>query len=95
MANQGMVFTAIFAGLATWFFMYLDARLFDTPKSKLTYLKGIGFVSSLAALIVYFMPKGSSPGLMSGGCGPSLSDIQGTTYIPDVGQEIITGMPRF
>jgi len=86
-----MVLAAIAAGLTTWFFMYLDARLFDTPKSKLTYVKGITFVSGLVAFIVHFLYDGQV--VQSGGGSP----MYGTTMIPLAGgaEEVLTGLPTF
>jgi hypothetical protein len=67
---NSMAVTAAVSAIITWIFMYLDSRLFDTPKTKLTYIKGMSFVAALSATIVYFMGgSGSSSGigLQSGG----------------------------
>lgn len=99
-----MLVTALVSGLITWLFMYLDARLFDTPKSKFTYFKGITFVSSLAAAIVYFMgsPRlpqigGGSTGSMhpSMGTGFPMAPRSGTALVQGLNEEILTGVPSF
>lgn len=91
--NWSILLVSIVSGLVTWIFMYLDARLFDTPKSKFTYFKGITFVSGLSALIVYFM---GSPKLQVGGSVQSLPPAHmGTAMINDIGQEVMTGLPNF
>ena len=91
--NKYVVFSAVVAGIVTWLFMYLDARLFDTPKSKFTYFKGVAFVSSLVAAIVYFM--GSLP-VQAGGSGSSAVgsalDIPVSLIKPD---DMMTGLPPF
>ncbi len=87
--NTSIVITAFVAGIVTWLFMYLDARLFDSPKSKFTYVKGIVFVSAISALIVYFM--GGNKTQMGG--APSVS--MGTSVVHGIGEEILTGMPNF
>ena len=83
--------SAIGAGLATWFFMYLDARLFDTPKSKFTYVKGVSFVAGLVALIVHFLGCGAVAQV--GGGAPQY----GTAMIQLAGgaEEVLTGLPTF
>lgn len=53
--NTSVAITAIVSALVAWAFMYLDSRLFDTPKSKFTYFKGMAFSAALGATIVYFM----------------------------------------
>jgi hypothetical protein len=86
-----MVISAVIAGLITWLFMYIDARLFDTPKSKFTYVKGIVFVGSVAALIVYFMGSGRT---QTGG-GSVRPVNMGTSMLQGIGEEILTGIPNF
>ena len=79
--------------------MYIDSRIFDTPKTKLTYFKGISFVSLLSATIVYFMGSPSLPKQFGGSIGPvqaMTSNIsQGTALVQGINQEMFTGMPSF
>lgn len=89
--NTSIVVTAIVSALTTWLFMYLDARLFDTPKSKLAYFKGMIFVAALSATIVYFMGSPSLPVLASGAA--AAVGQQGTALVQ--GEEIFIGMPTF
>ena len=70
--------------------MYIDARLFDTPKTKFTYFKGISFVSALVAGIVYFLAP-STITVQSGGEIPSPMG----TVLGGGGSDMITGMPPF
>lgn len=93
--NLSIVLVSVLAGLVTWVFMYLDARLFDTPKSKFTYFKGIVFVAAVAGLTVYFMgPSRVQVGGLGGLGGPALQHA-GTTLVSGIGEEILTGMPNF
>jgi len=58
--NKSVWISAIVAGIITWIFMYLDAKLFDTPKSKFAYVKGVVFVSAVVGTTVYFLTGNSS-----------------------------------
>lgn len=71
--------------------MYIDARLFDTPKTKFTYFKGMSFVAALSATIVYFMGSPSLPV----NAGPSSVAAHGTALVQGLNQEMFTGMPGF
>jgi hypothetical protein len=96
--NTSVVVTAIVSALITWIFMYLDARLFDTPKSKLAYFKGMSFVAAMSATIVYFMGSPSLPQLGGGGghsVAPSHMMGQGTAMVQGINEEIFTGIPSF
>jgi hypothetical protein len=88
--NSPVVITAIVAALVTWIFMYLDARLFDTPKTKFTYFKGMAFVAALAGTVVHFMGTGATAGPIN--VSPM---AQGTALVNGLNQEMFTGMPTF
>ncbi len=90
--NKYVIFSAIISGIVTWLFMYIDARLFDTPKTKFTYFKGITFVASLVAVIVYFMaptpiPAYSYPYQSAGAMAAPIGHVN-----PN---DMLTGMPPF
>jgi len=99
--NNSIVITAVVSALVTWVFMYIDSRLFDTPKTKLSYIKGMSFVAAVGATIVYFMGSPALPqmgGGGGGGSGPSLGGAnigQGTALVQGINQEMFTGMPAF
>jgi len=88
MMNTSLVVTAVIAATVTWIFMYIDARLFDTHKSKLDYLKGMLYVAAVSATIVYFMGSPALPEI--GGALP-----HSTALVSGTGQEMFTGMPSF
>ena len=102
--NKSMIIASILSGVVTWIFMYLDAKLFDTPKSKFTYFKGISFVMGITAAVVYFMsPKSSMDmGMTTTGAGYGAGQVGGYTGAPKVqmggygGEEMLAGgMPPF
>lgn len=99
--NNSIVITAVVSALVTWVFMYIDSRLFDTPKTKLSYVKGMSFVAAVGATIVYFMGSPALPqvgagvgvGTGSGAVGGGMT--QGTALVQGINQEMFTGMPAF
>jgi hypothetical protein len=83
----------IIAGLITWFFMYLDTRLFDNNKTKGTYWKNIIFVSLLVTLGIRALGEvkfNEAFGLakLTGGAGH-------VDFLDGLGEEILTGKPNF
>lgn len=52
--DKHVIIPSVLAGIVTWIFMYLDAKLFDQPKTTGTYVKGVLFNMVLVGLIVYF-----------------------------------------
>jgi hypothetical protein len=92
--NKYVVLTTIVAGLVTWLFMYIDARLFDTPKTKFTYVKGITFVMALVGTIVYFMGSASAGSQFGGNSiarGVPVASPSGMVSVDDM----LTGLPPF
>jgi hypothetical protein len=92
--NKYVIISAVVSALVTWIFMYLDAKLFDTPKSKFTYFKGIVFVTSLVAGIVHILTLGSQMVQLP------LANMAQASQIPHVQtaggmDEIMHGMPPF
>lgn len=92
--NNSVVITSIVSAILTWIFMYLDSRLFDTPKSKFAYFKGIAFVSGVSATIVYFM-GGSTTASTFGASVGGAPNVYGTGVIQGLNQEIFTGISPF
>jgi len=83
------------SALVTWLFMYIDARLFDTPKTKLAYFKGMCFVAALCSTIVYFMGSPSLPQIGGAGSAIAPAPLHGTALVQGINQEMFTGMPAF
>lgn len=63
------------AAFVTWIFTYVDAKLFDQPKAKFTYVKAMLFNALLVGTVVFFMsgkaPKFDMPQTAGGFGGPS------------------------
>ena len=94
--DKYVIISAIVAGIVTWLFMYLDARLFDTPKTKFTYFKGIVFVSTLVATIVYFMKPGSASAQLGAGAGAVGASLPPVTSLqPATMNDMLHGLPPF
>ena len=87
--NTTLVITAIVSAIVSGFFVYLDAKLFDNPKPKTTYLKVMFLVSSVATAAVYFM--GGAKVSQLGGQAPRI----GTSLVSGINEEILSGMPGF
>ena len=82
------VFVSITIAIVMWFLMYLDSRLFDNHKSKLTYCKTIFVTFLLSCLSIYLH-------FLIGDAGVGESLTGGTRYLTDISQEILTGGPDF
>ena len=102
--NSALI-VSIVSSLITLVFMYLDTKVFDNPKTKFTYFKNMVLVFAKSYCIVYFMgnPNISDMSGLSqmGGTGmlstttmPSLAQA-GTSFVSDINQEIMTGIPNF
>jgi hypothetical protein len=87
--DNAIIIVAIISGLCTLLFMNVDARVFDSPKSKVTYAKGMLYGALLGGVIVYFMgyaaPTPAVAQAMMQNIGSSLID----------GERVLTGMPNF
>lgn len=79
--NKSIVITAIVAALVGWVFTYLDARLFDAPKSKFTYVKIMTLCALIAGLVVYFMGGGRPTQYSATYAGPQM----GGMMVPQMG----------
>jgi len=83
------------AAMITWFFMFLDSRLLDNPKTKSTYLKNMLFVGCLVAFGIYFIGEDKFSFNL-----PSLNE-QPTrrggrqSYLGSLHEDILTGTPNF
>jgi len=82
---------AVIAGLITWFFMYLDARLLDNHKTKKTYWKNIIFVALLVGLGIRVLGEDKFDQAFG------FANFTGGNvgYLDGLGEEIMTGTPNF
>lgn len=75
--------------------MYIDTRLFDTPKDKITYFKNMLLTGALASTVTYLINGGdlfSSLSQVGGGGGAAVSS---TSVVTGIGETIMTGQPPF
>ena len=86
------VLIAIGVSLATWLFLYLDSRLFDKPKTRITYAKTIVMtniiVFGVVFLLTWISPKKSIKALVQSGGIPKKIDGT-TTFIKELGEEML------
>ena len=86
--------------LLTWIIMYIDSRLFDQPKKKSTYIKGI-MMSILILVLTLLVLKWVSPSkeivkaLQSGGKSTAKIFSGEVIKIPGIGEEMLAGAPNF
>lgn len=101
MVDKSVFISAAIAGVVTWLFVYMDARLFDNPKSKATYFKIVLFVMVTVGLTVYFLTGDkSSKDIMKGleqlggsGTNPQCTPDGILNYLKD--GDMLTGPPPF
>jgi hypothetical protein len=75
---------SLLAAFLAWLLMYLDTKISDSPKTKITYLKGMAMSAVTTAFIIYLAGVETVPGF--GG---------NSKFIPSLDDEIFTGMPDF
>lgn len=74
---------SVLAAFLAWLIMYLDTKISDNPKTKITYLKGMAMAAAITAFIIYLAGVDSVPGFGN------------SKFIPSLDDEIFTGMPDF
>lgn len=82
--NWNALLYGTLAALLALFFMYLDSKLLDNPKTRATYVKGM----LMSGIIVWILST-----FLGSSRGGVLSDA--TQYLPGLNEEIITGPPTF
>jgi hypothetical protein len=85
--DNAIIIVAILSGMCTLLFMNIDARIFDAPKNKITYSKGMLYGALLGGVIVYFMGF-ASPAPVQG-----IMQTFGNSVVD--GERVLTGMPNF
>ena len=92
----------IFLGISvtTALFLYLDSRLFDKPKTRMTYIKTIAMTNIIVFSIIYLLmwlsPTKNIKDVVQAG-GESAKKIVGspTTYVTQIGEEMLSGDAPF
>ena len=80
--NYKHILYICFSALMALALMYLDTKLLDNPKTKATYIKGMGMSAIVTWALLYFLDGGSSRG----------ASMQ---FLPGINEEILTGPPEF
>lgn len=93
------ILIAISVSLATWLFMYLDSRLFDKPKTRMTYVKTITMTNIIVFGMVFMLTwlsptKSIKDAVQSGGIIKKITDGP-TTFINELGEEMLGGDAPF
>ena len=89
------------ASLIALFFMYLDTRILDNPKTRSCYLKNMALVGGIVGFGIYLLGEegfdqfvGITGGGFSGG-GHYDEYGYGNDYMSAINEEIMTGSPNF
>ena len=76
--------------------IYLDARIFDKTPSKSTYLKAVAMANVVVGAVLFIINWLSKESIQIGGGGDGYEPIEGPSiYIPEIGEEILSGVPTF
>jgi hypothetical protein len=76
-------FYTIFASFLALVFMYIDTKLFDNPKTKSQYVKGMLLVGGIVWIVIYIINKGI------------FSSTEPSSFISGLNEEILTGPVNF
>lgn len=83
----------ILAALITSVAMYLDSKLFDSPKTKSTYFKNMLFVGCLVGFGIYLIGETKFEKTVGFGFRTPQGGRGG--YLGGIREEIMTGVPDF
>lgn len=97
-----LTYLLIFLGISitTALCLYLDSRLFDKPKTRMTYIKTIALTNIITFSIIYFLiwlsPTKNIKDVVQTG-GAAIKKIVGspTTYVTQIGEEMLAGDAPF
>ena len=91
----------VLAAFIALFFMYLDTRILDNPKTRPTYLKNMALVGGIVGYGIYLIGEEGFDQLigvsddMGFGLGGGGGGSRGSDYMDGIGEEIMTGSPNF
>lgn len=95
-----LILICLGVSLSTWLLMYLDSRLFDKPKTKWTYIKNIIMTNIITLSTIYVItwlaPSKSVKEIIQSG-GQPVAKISGqpTTFVSQIGEEMLSGDAPF
>ena len=87
-----MIFSSLYlypllAAIVAFVFMYLDTRIFDNKKTKMTYIKNSILVGFIVWVIMFVLDIDSTKQL-------PFSEEQ-IKIIPEIGERMLSGLPDF
>lgn len=91
----------IFLGvsLSTIMFMYIDSRLFDKPKTKMTYVKTLAMTNILTFATIYILtwlsPSQNMNDVIQTAGNVKKIVGQNTTFVQQIGEEMLAGDAPF
>ena len=77
----------LLAAIIAFVFMYLDTRIFDNKKTKMTYFKNTFLVGLIVWIIMFVLDIDSTKEL------PFLDEE--IKIIPEIGERMLSGLPDF
>ena len=80
--NSKHLIYSISAAFLALCLMYIDTKLLDNPKTRVTYIKGMSMVAIVTWILLYFLDGG-------------FSQSSSTQYLPGIHEEMLTGPPTF
>lgn len=80
----------VLAALIVFVFMYIDSKLFDEPKTKLTYFKNMLLTGAIVGGGIYLLGESAFESALNFN-----KNANSSTYMSEYGEEIMTGNPQF
>lgn len=87
MIISSLYFYPILAALIAFVFMYLDSRLFDNKKTKMTYIKNTFLVGFIVWLLVFLLDIDGTQEI------PIFDE--NISLVPEINERMIQGIPDF
>jgi|UniRef100_A0A6C0J1Z5 hypothetical protein len=87
MIISSLYFYPILAALIAFVFMYLDSRLFDNKKTKMTYIKNAALVGFIVWLLVFLLDIDGTQEI------PIFDE--NISLVPEINERMIQGVPDF
>jgi hypothetical protein len=89
------LFIAIGVGVITWLLLYLDSRLFDKPKKRVTYIKVILMTEVIVWSVIYVLTWLSPNSNVKDVLKSSPKIAGNVVNIPEIGEEMLSGEAKF
>lgn len=92
---------SLLVSIITCILLYIDSRLFDSPKNQIVYVKTIflaNFVTFTIVLLIYWLTptnKSMAEVIQTAGTKAQHFPNQKSVFIPQIGEEMLTGDPTF